>query len=223
MASQLLATSKSSSQAIFQRFTELAPLWLDRPRLPHVLPGAVQIRWVPGHTKIPGNEAADAAAKEGASQQPAEERPYTLASLQRWAKSTVPQATNKLWQTVAPQLYRDLAIQTSTSNPKELLLTRAMLGRIIAARSGHGDFADYHERFNHEDAHLHCRCGARKAPLHFFFCKIAKRRAKRPPGPPSTALDELLGTTSGISKLVTWLKKTRFYEDICPRAPAAEA
>ena len=31
---------------------------------------------------------------------------------------------------------------------------RAFLGRLLAARSGHGDFAEYHERLGHEDATL---------------------------------------------------------------------
>lgn len=68
--------------------------------------------------------------------------------------------------------------------PDELRLPRHLFARILAARTGHGDFADYHERFNHEDAHLYCRCGARKSPVHFFFCRVAKRRLPRPSGGP---------------------------------------
>lgn len=219
---QLLNPSKSSSQAIFQRSAELSLQWPDRQKFPHIPPGAVRVRWVPGHINIPGNEAADKAAKEGAAQQLEGELPHTLASLRHWARQSVSQAITRLWRTVAPQHYRDLGIQTSPLNPKELLLPRAILGRILAARSGHGDFADYHERFNHVDAHLYCRCGARKAQLHFFFCYIAKRRFRRPLGKPGVVLAELLGTTSGIKTLTTWLQRTRFYEDICPRAPALE-
>lgn len=209
---------------MFQQFAELAPQWLERHKLPHIPLGTVYIRWVPGHTNIPGNEAADTVAKEGAAQQlaDAEEQPYSLASLNHWAKESIPQAINKLWSTLAPQQYRDLGIQTSPLNPKELLLPRAILGRILAARSGHGDFAAYHERFNHMDIHLTCRCGAGKAPLHFFFCKIAKRRTRRPLGRPNIALAELLGTPIGITTLATWFQRTRFYEEICPRAPAVE-
>jgi hypothetical protein len=117
---------------------------------------------------------------------------------------------------VAPQSYRDLGIFTSPSRPEELQIARPLLGRILAARTGHGDFAAYHERFNHEDAYLLCRCGSRKSPLHFFFCRIAKRRARRPPGAPSEVIPILLGTTNGAKQLATWLTKTRFYEDICP-------
>ncbi|XP_077661359.1 uncharacterized protein AFUA_7G08210 [Aspergillus fumigatus Af293] len=89
-----------------------------------------------------------------------------------------------------------------------LRLPRHLLGRILAARTGHGDFADYHERFNHEDAHLHCRCGARKSPVHFFFCRIM--------------IPFLLGTAKGAAKLAAWLSQTRFFDDICPRRPLPE-
>ncbi|CCC05615.1 unnamed protein product [Sordaria macrospora k-hell] len=42
-----------------------------------------------------------------------------------------------------------------------------------SARSGHGDFKDYHERFEHEDALLTCFCGSWKNPFHPFFCRKA--------------------------------------------------
>jgi hypothetical protein len=77
----------------------------------------------------------------------------------------------------------------------------AMGGNI--ARTGHGDFADYHKRFKHENAHLLCQCDAQKAPLHFFFCRIAKRRAPRPPGPPSEIIPFLLGSMKGAQRLAT--------------------
>ena len=66
---------------------------------------------------------------------------------------------------------------------------------------------------------MYCRCGARKARLHFFFCRIAKRRVPRPPGPPNKVLPELLGTHAGLKTLEKWLGQTRFFTDICPRIP----
>ena len=119
----------------------------------------------------------------------------------------------------APESYHNRGPLTTPQNPGELKLPRHLLGRILASRTGHGDFADYHERFPHNDAHLICRCGKRKAPLHFFFCRIAKRRAPRPPGRPSETIPFLLSTEQGARALADWLTKTRFYDDICTRLP----
>jgi hypothetical protein len=58
----------------------------------------------------------------------------------------------------------------------ELQPPRPILHHLLAARSGHGDFADYHERFAHEGADLECSCGRRKAPEHFLICDKVRPR-----------------------------------------------
>ena len=73
----------------------------------------------------------------------------------------------------AIKAYQDLGLRPTTNIKAmpEMALKRETLGWLIAARSGHGHFADYHERFNHfEKTDLHCSCGARRASLHPFTC-----------------------------------------------------
>ncbi|EED16622.1 conserved hypothetical protein [Talaromyces stipitatus ATCC 10500] len=207
VATRLPSPSTGSSQEVFESFCTLVAAWPLRERLPYTKSSSIQIRWVPGHAKIPENEAADLAAKQGAASTSSPPHKSSYASLKRYAKARALTAAQTLWQSVAPQTYQDLGITTSPKHPGELQLNRLDLGHIIAARTGHGDFADYHKRFNHNNAHLICRCRARK------------RRASRPPRPPSEVISFLLGTAKGAQRLATWLAETHFFEDICPRQP----
>ncbi|KAM3448171.1 hypothetical protein MY3296_008041 [Beauveria thailandica] len=61
-------------------------------------------------------------------------------------------------------------------NPEMQTLTRLELHHLIAARSGHGDFANYHERFDHPDARVICNCGRRKTPARILFCPLKIKR-----------------------------------------------
>jgi hypothetical protein len=131
-------------------------------------------------------------------------------------------ALQRHWLSAAPQSYQDLCITSSPQCPDELRIPHPLLARILAARTGHGDFAPYHERFNHEDVHLLYHYSAGKSPIHFFFCRIAKRRLPRPQGPPSKIIPYLLGTPKGAAKLAAWHTDTCFFEDICPRHPPAQ-
>ncbi|XP_044722137.1 RNase H domain-containing protein [Hirsutella rhossiliensis] len=142
--------------------------------------GATEIRWIPGHTNIPGNEQADALAKAGTSQpEPADALP-TLAYLRKVARQRPKDAFKAWWEVSAPQQYRVLDLDATTGCPPELTIPRPLLHHLLAARTHHGDFADYHERLNHDDARLTCSCGRRKEPKHLFYCrKIAPRHRMR--------------------------------------------
>ncbi|PWI72076.1 hypothetical protein PCL_10699 [Purpureocillium lilacinum] len=150
--------------------------------------------WIPGHTNIAGNEQADALAKAATSlPEPADALP-TLAHLRRTARQQSRDAFEAWWDASAPDQYKPLHLKPTTSCPPELELPRPLLHHLLAARSRHGDFADYHERFNHDDARLSCSCGRRKEPSHLFYCrKILPRHRMRLAPSPTAAVNRAIG------------------------------
>ncbi|KJZ69782.1 hypothetical protein HIM_10821 [Hirsutella minnesotensis 3608] len=124
------------------------------------------------------------------------------------------------WQAEMPDSYRALKLKTTTKCPKELVgVPRERLHHLLAVRSKHGDFAQYHERFNHPDALLVCSCGRRKAPDHIFYCRKIDpvRRVKLIPSA-GQAFNSAIGP-----KYETFLKlveETGFFQKICPRRQA---
>lgn len=198
----------SSSQYIFDQIYRLLHAWNGPPP---------QVRWCPGHADIEGNDVADSIAKEAATRPPprSTRRLYSLASARRYIRTGKWSAAQAAWEQNChgPYLAYDLPADRV---PRELRLPRYSLGKLLAIRSHHGDFAAYHQRFNHENATLTCRCGSQKSPLHFWHCRLPGRRLSRPFGPASRALPFVLGTLAGAKAFSRWLTETRFYIEHCP-------
>ncbi|KJZ69979.1 hypothetical protein HIM_10624 [Hirsutella minnesotensis 3608] len=200
----LRGTPSDSSQNVFFEFQSLARQH-----------GSVEVHWIPGHADIPGNEEADALAKAGASlPEPADSAP-TLAHLRKIARQRRKEAFKTWWRASAPDQYKTLDLTATTGCPPELALSRPLLHHLLAARTRHGDFADYHERFDHQDARLTCSCGRRKDPTHIFYCrKIAPRHRLRLTPSPPRAIARAIG--EDFDKFVKLAKASSFFGGICP-------
>ena len=215
IAKEAGSVPNGSSQAAFIRFREGVKSWLQKGK-------KVSVQWVPSHMGIIGNEKADQEAKKYAAVLPTlmTNGVQTLAHARRVIREKKDQAWQKEWgnkgTSQAIKIYQELKIRPTTNakSMPEMNLNREVLGWLIAARTGHGHFADYHDRFGHEEVDVHCRCGQKRSRLHPFSCSHARlHRAKlfsltdkRPFTP-----NEILGTAEGVKLFAEWAPKTELF------------
>lgn len=136
----------------------------------------VRIRWCPGHQDIEGNERADRLADQGAKG-PVDADPRaqgaTVSGLRSLLRKASKQESTQWWhaQGKSPTYALWELEYAPTKEPEELKLPRRLLGHYLAMRTGHGDFQEYHARFNHQDAHTRCPwCNYHTSPEHLVHC-----------------------------------------------------
>ena len=211
-------TPTDSSATAILDFKSHKLAWAQRERAPNAAPGAVDVRWCPSHVGIPGNELADQLAK-GACQMPSGRTTATNARARRRTEQRYEAAAKEYWRRNRPERYTRLGLELSTRPPPELSLPRPSLGRLLAARSGHGDFEAYHVRFHHEDAELLCRCGEVKAPDHFATCVATNPPFGRVVPFGKDPVEWALGTIPGAKAFSEWAINSRFFAQAGPRPP----
>ncbi|KAM3487992.1 hypothetical protein MY3957_008722 [Beauveria namnaoensis] len=176
-------TAADSSQACFREFQKIGD------RHPHL----ISIKWSPGHTGIFGNELADQLAKHGATL-PTNEHLPSVSYRKRQMKMQITIDHRAWWASVERTEYLKLGLGAELKKLPELSLPRRVLGYLLTARSQHGDFAEYHERFHPGQATLECPRGRQKSPTHLFYCrKIPSHLRVRLAPDPETAIGKFLG------------------------------
>jgi hypothetical protein len=80
---------------------------------------------------------------------------------------------------------------------------------LLVGDTGHGDFAQYHERFGHVDSKNYCSCGERKISRHFFFCGRLRKYKILPTQTPRAVFATLLREDS--AEWARFKEKTSFF------------
>jgi len=96
------------------------------------------------------------------------------------------QAERNWWLKQKPShFYSSWELGYKTTEPPELTLPRPLLSKFLAMRTGHGDFAGYHQRFGHDNAAIRCgKCSAVTAPEHIVHCPNSVAKWKNWPAGP---------------------------------------
>ena len=134
----------------------------------------------------------------------------TLAAARTLLRNTIQDRLTQWWHKEAPTQYTDLGIRFGRGAPPELKLPRRILGYLLQCRSGHGDFAAYHRRFNHPFADVLCECGQEKSVVHFAFCRSARLRARPARLRPLGSIFAVLGSPKGAKQFQRFIEATEF-------------
>jgi hypothetical protein len=214
--------SKQSSQAILISAIDRIQALVDERQM------STEIKWVPGHEGVRGNEDADEAAKSAAKSEGNE--PNIPTSTHRPLKSaravSIKRDTtddwNASWQSQAPdrdakqlrRITRKPNALRGTKLYKAATLTRRQTAQLARLRTGHCSLNQYLHRFGHaESPRCECGSGAIENVDHFLLhCpRYDRQRAKlvREVGVCGMRLEKILGRPRMIRHTLRYVDETR--------------
>ncbi|KAK0369583.1 RNA-directed DNA polymerase from transposon x-element [Colletotrichum limetticola] len=167
----------------------------------------IRTHWSPGQQGIEGNEAADRLAKEETTLPARMGQMATLAGIKRLARENVQGQHRRWWYKERRPRYADLGLEAALFSPPELALPWATLHHLLAARSGHGDFEQYHRRFNHDDT----------LTMRQWWPTLHSRSTPEPIGPMGSLEAYFKRLITDPRDFEAFLGVTDFFQKICPR------
>jgi len=129
----------SDSQSLLKAISNAPDDSLLIRRILSELPGRVVLQWIPGHVDVPGNEAADAAAKESAAITDAPPQPVCLSSALSFINRNIQEPPIKHARTAA--VYEKVNLLKDhmevESRKDAVLLAQIQSGHCISFKSYH--------------------------------------------------------------------------------------
>jgi ribonuclease HI len=173
----------------------------------------VEIQWSPGHNNIPGNELADKLAKLACSIPPNNPINPSFSHVKRHLQAATMKKWKEKWEASPPTgayAYANHRPPSKQPPPHFYSLSRELYGRVTQSRTGHAFVGEYYQKMNIRDEPTACPCGA---PLqtreHILFdCPrylLHRKHIRNLPSSLQTPIQNLLGTTPGITKLAKFL------------------
>lgn len=174
---------------------------------------SVNLEWSPGHSDIPGNDRADALAKEGAEL--ASREPGSRSNALRRAKEAVQRAWRKEWRNT-PKAGRYAIANRIEPKLKQtfqfamLRNKREVFGRLVQCRTGHAYIGEYYRKFVPDKA-TDCPCGEqlqtrehilRDCPQYEDHRHILRAVSR------DVSLPEILGSEDGITALAEFIESS---------------
>ena len=185
----------------------------------------VEIRWVPAHTGVQGNEDADKAAKEATgwrengTEGPRAERPESLYSLRSTLKTWAHKEANKTWTTRWAAEERGRSSFRLTPKPTKGVLQlhdglskrqSALLVQMRTEKIGLNDFLFNRRVPGATDARCHCSEGRQTVPHVLLRCRKYRRLRNQELGhlPGRHNLRSILNERKAAAKAIKFMELT---------------